>query len=181
MLCAPFGVAATNSVPTNFISIHLVAKPGSTNTFLFSGEKFDAKPILADADFVEFDADRQTFTVKGPAALRLSNAIHSFVDSPPTILNGGVQELIAFPTVFVLEAEGKPIYRGRFHTLTSSHTYRGPLFVADHYVVSPNQADNVTFERHDWDGGNEGRGKANTPGDPRIAKAAAKLIKARGM
>jgi hypothetical protein len=122
MLCAPFGVAATNSVPTNFISIHLVAKPGSTNTFLFSGEKFDAKPILADADFVEFDADRQTFTVKGPAALRISNAIHSFVDSPPTILNGGVQELIAFPTVFVLEAEGKPIYRGRFHTLRRTRT-----------------------------------------------------------
>lgn len=173
--------AETNAVSTNFISIHLGAKPGTTNVFGFGAGKFDAMPVLADADFVSFNVETRKFTVTGPAALRLSNAIYHRRDFTPTILNGGVQELIAFPTPFVLKAEGQPIYAGMFYTLVSSQSYPGPLVIASPDFVSTNQIAPIEFDEFYFMEGKSAPGKANTPGDPRIGKAVSKLLKSRGM
>jgi hypothetical protein len=173
---------ATNSVSTNFVSIHLEAKLGAANVFAFGAEKFDLHPILSDADFVSFDAEAQTFTVTGPAALRLSNAMFDKLNFPAPDLLNGMQESLPFPLLFVLTAEGQPIYVGRFYSLVLSQTYSEPLVVASSYAVSTNQIQPVEFHRYEFFGhGKNEKGNPNTPGDPRIAKAVTKLMKSRGM
>jgi hypothetical protein len=178
------GGAATNSSPaTNLISFHFVLSATNAPPYgpaALSNVVAEATPVLSDKDFVSFDVKKQEFTITGAAAKRLADRIWEKGGREPYLLNGDVYELIPFPTLFVMKAEGQPIYVGLFGTMVSSMSFSGPTILADEYAISPKQKANVDFRI--WAGypqpnGFNDSGKSDTRRDSRISAAVAKLFK----
>jgi len=170
--CSDRATKITATAPaTNLLTIHLAAKPDATNNVIqFNGAKFETKPILADADFVTFDAFAATFTLKSATALRLSNAIYErHNETPGRYFNGVAQELIPFPTSFLVKVNGQPTYIGVFGSAHSSILYASPTIIAFPSFLFRNETGDVQFIR-----GNSLPQSAGYSTEPRMAPAALK-------
>ena len=140
--------------------------------------KVISPPVIADSDFVSFDTISHKFVIKPDAAKRLSQSIWELgkKDAPnwgdvPTILPGGVHELIPVPVPFVIKASGQPIYAGAFWTPISSSSYYGPTIHAATFAIRTNLTKNVEFSIE------PGSSRVtDLRGDSKIALAAEKLF-----
>ncbi|MDR3457729.1 MAG: hypothetical protein P4N60_09810 [Verrucomicrobiae bacterium] len=163
---------------TNLLSIHLVVEKVFPQWHPGSMPKPDSltlvsPPVLADGDFVSFDATNQTFTITPGAARRLAAGLRG--GAAPILLNGGVYDQIPDTAPFVLQAAGEPIYVGAFYTLVSSSAFAGPVILPDTMFISPHLTNNVTF-RIELGYPGTSPGLADPRRDPRIVAAVQKLF-----
>jgi hypothetical protein len=143
-------------ISTNLLSIHLVDTPlfhqWPSNGRGGATLKVICQPVLADSDFVEFDASNHTFAITADASKRLSKTIWDLAkrDAPgwnrsPTLLKDGFYELVPADAPFVLEAAGEPVYFGAFSSMNSSRLFFGPVAISDVEFISTGLKTNITF------------------------------------
>lgn len=163
------------------LAIQLVTKVKDANHSQFVAPpeglvEIDSEPVLADRDFVSFDFKEQEFVITGAAALRLSQA--NWGSKTPTILREGRYEFLPFPKLFVMKAEGAPVYVGIFTTSTSSASFDGPAIMAEEPFLTQgvSKAQKLRIQAG-YPGGFHGSDpKRDRRRDARIAAAVKKLF-----
>lgn len=169
---------------TNLVSIHLLEGTNShslpkLDALSLKNLKLISPPVLADSDFVAFDATNHTFAITAEAAERLAQSIWSAWKKAPEIYQNGAYALIPFDTPFVLKASDQCIYAGVFEAAGSPCPYADTVTIQSlspfiQATVSRNNRFSFSVNRDDFR-----NGVPDPRGDPRLIAAVERLLGAK--